>query len=207
MGNPCADLGKLLGIFQKIHDFLKLFLFLVRACHVVKGHFFVSGNPQNRPGFAEPAHGIPGAAHAPHQQRPDEQQHHPDHQQREDQGIRRKAPVRDKIVAFQYTGFRLFREKVVHLLPEALRVGQRRGDGRLTVIGFVQLHRNGLILHHKLAHLLLAEQFNHRGVGQAVLGGGKQVTDPTQKCRHQRDIHNERDPSRSFQFGVTPYFS
>lgn len=41
------------------------------------------------------------------------------------QGIRRKAPVRDKIVAFQYTGFRLFREKVVHLLPEALRVGQR----------------------------------------------------------------------------------
>ena len=178
VGNPCADLGKFFGIFQEIHDFLKLFLFFVRTRNVVKGHFLVSGNAQNRPGFAEGVHGIPGTAHASHQQRPNEQQHHPDHQQRKNQGIGRKALVRNKIVVFQHAGGRLLRESLVHLLPEALRVGQRCGDGGLAVVGFVQLHRNGLILHHELTHLFLIEQLNDLGIGQGVLTGGKQVADP-----------------------------
>ena len=66
----------------------------------------------------------------------------------------------------------------MHLLPEALRVGQRCGDGGLAVVGFVQLHRNGLILHHELTHLFLIEQLNDLGIGQGVLRGGEQVADP-----------------------------
>ena len=74
VGNPGADLGELLGVFQEVYNLLQFLLFLVRTGNVRKGDLFPVGHTQNGAGLAEIVQGITVIGTACHEA-PGKQQH------------------------------------------------------------------------------------------------------------------------------------
>ena len=206
VGNPGADLGEFLGIFQEVHNLLQFFLLLVCACHVVKSNLLPIRHSQHRPGLAEVVQGIP-AIRPVHKHSPGKQQHQAHHQQGQNQIVGGVGLFRHEVIALQHTGFLLLLEQVVHLQAEDLGICQGCGNGGLPIVGGAEVQRNVLILHHKLANLLLPEQLRNLGVRNLVLIPPEQVVRPGEDHHQQHQVNNQRYESITvFQLG-SPYFS
>ena len=184
MGNPGADLGEFLGIFQEIHNLLQFFLFLVRPGNIRKGDLFPVRHAQNGAGLAEIIQGVIVVGPA-HHKAPDKQQHQPHNQQGQDQVIGGHALSGSEMKGFQHAGIVLLHKQVVHFRAESVGIRQRRRDRGLPGVGLVQVHGDHIVIHHKGLDLLVLEQLQHFGIGYLILTLGEQPADPG-KDRHQQ---------------------
>ncbi len=189
MGNPGADLGEFLRVFQKIHDLLKLFLFLVCPGYILEGDGFAVRDAQNGAGLAKVLQGIAARIGAAHDHGPYKQQNQPRQNQGQDQGIGRKALVGDKIIAFQNALFLLLQEQRAHFLAKLVGACQACGDDRLPIIGVIQFHLDGIAVHHESAHLFRFEQGHNFRIGDPGQRLAEQAVNPG-KNQHQHDQIN-----------------
>ena len=204
MGNPGANLGKFPRIAEKIHNFRQLFLFFIRTGHIGKGDLLSVRHTQHRPGLSEIGKGV-AAVHLPHQQRPQHQQHAAGKDDGQHIIIGGGRLVRDKIIAFQLSGSPLFQEGLLQLLPEGFRLGQLGPELCFSVIGGMELQKNGISLYNKGANLLLFKQPHQFGIGQLIFAGGRHAADPGKHQNQGSQVDYQRYKSSVIQSSFTPY--
>ena len=161
--NACADFGELARVFQKLDDFLKLRLFLVRTCHIVKRDLALVIARELRARLAE-LHCAASAAvllveHEVPEQGKDDHQHdirHDAHPPRQLRALR--------IIRFDDAALVLILNGFAHLRPEQALVRKRIGDGGAVL----ELCGEYIVLGDEFCDLLVFKVVDHIGIRQLL---------------------------------------
>ena len=202
LGDTCADLHELLRIFQELNDFLKLGLFLVRACDIVERHLVLAVLRQLCTRLAELHRACTAAGLLVHHEIPERaDQHH------EDEIRQELRPPRDCRGDVVYLGQRA----VLHLLVDDL--AELRPPDRGVVADLVadravlvlEVHGQRAALQRVAVHVALFEILVHIRVGNRL--GFLRLTDDVAYAGQQAHQYEQVKAEAfhfAFQIGLTP---